>query len=50
MRSADPDPAGAGSYVDCTGKSKLSTDGLIRRAYRSVFALRNRSGFSLGAS
>jgi type IV pilus assembly protein PilW len=50
MRSADPDPAGAGSYVDCKGKSKLSTDGLIRRAYRSVFALRNRSGFSLGAS
>ncbi|MBT2325627.1 PilW family protein [Variovorax paradoxus] len=46
MRSAEPDPAGAGSYVDCEGASKPSENGLIRRAYRSVFTLRNRGGFA----
>jgi type IV pilus assembly protein PilW len=46
MRSAEPDPAGAGSYVDCEGASKPSENGLIRRAYRSVLTLRNRGGFA----
>ncbi|RST56827.1 PilW family protein [Variovorax sp. MHTC-1] len=49
MRSAEPDPAGAGKYVDCDGQPALSGDGLIRRAYVSTIALRNRGGFAGGA-
>jgi len=46
MRSAEPDPAGAGKYIDCEGRPVPSGDGLIRRAYVSTFTLRNRGGFS----
>ncbi|MBT2304583.1 PilW family protein [Variovorax paradoxus] len=46
MRSAEPDPAGVGKYIDCGGQSASSSDGLIRRAYVSTIALRNRGGFA----
>jgi len=30
-----------GSYVDCDGSSRTSSDGRLRRVYTAVFALRN---------
>jgi type IV pilus assembly protein PilW len=48
MRSAEPDPAGAGKYIDCKGQPASSSDRLIRRAYVSTIALRSRGGFAGG--
>ncbi len=49
MRSADPVLDGASAYVDCEGTTQASTDRLIRRAYSSVFTLRNRGGIADGS-
>ena len=49
MRSAQPDPGGASSYLDCDGNPQPSAGGFARRAYSSVFTLRNRGGFSASA-
>ncbi|VTU18503.1 MULTISPECIES: PilW family protein [unclassified Variovorax] len=49
LRSGDPSPDAAGSYLDCRGKVAPSSDHLIRRAYSSVFTLRNRGGFAATA-
>jgi type IV pilus assembly protein PilW len=49
LRSGDPDPAGPSHYLDCSGDENPSPGQLIRRAYSSVFTLRNRSGFAATA-
>jgi type IV pilus assembly protein PilW len=35
-----------GNYIDCTGNSVASPGGYVRRAFTSVFTLRNRANFS----
>lgn len=45
MRSENRNQAGTNTYIDCDGGSAASADGYARRAFKSVFALRNRSGF-----
>lgn len=35
----------ATNYIDCSGNSVVSADGLVRRSFTSVFALRNRADF-----
>lgn len=44
FRSALPDQNAAGSFIDCNGNSTVSANGFLRRAYSTVFALRNRTG------
>lgn len=46
MRSDTADQNGGGNYIDCAGNSIASANGYIRRAFTSVFALRNRADFS----
>lgn len=46
MRSDKPHPNGGGNYINCTGNSVASDGGYIRRAFTSVFTLRNRADFS----
>jgi type IV pilus assembly protein PilW len=45
MRSETRDQTGPNNYADCTGTMVNVTDGFTRRAFSTVFALRNRSGF-----
>lgn len=49
VRSEERDNAG-GNYVGCDGQTAASTDGYTRRAYRTVVAVRNRSGFVQGVA
>ncbi|SFU66926.1 type IV pilus assembly protein PilW [Polaromonas sp. YR568] len=46
MRSEGRDQKGAGNYIDCAGNSVASANGLVRRSFTSVFALRNRADFA----
>lgn len=47
MRSEQRDQAAnGGRYMDCAGNPRSSADGLMRRAYSTVFTLRNRAGFA----
>lgn len=46
MRSDGRDQNGTGNYFDCTGNSVASVNGFVRRAFTSVFTLRNRADFS----
>lgn len=46
MRSDKPHQNGGGNYVDCAGDSVASAGGFVRRAFTSVFTLRNRADFS----
>lgn len=50
MRSESPDQAGTGQYLDCAGAAQSSAGGLLRRAYSTVFTLRNRSGMAVGGA
>lgn len=45
MRSENRNQADTGTYIDCDGNPAASADGYARRAFNSVYALRNRSGF-----
>jgi len=45
MRSQNRDQSGSNSYIDCDGNTATSADGLARRAFTSVYALRNASDF-----
>lgn len=45
MRSESRNQANNGDYIDCDGSFKSSADGLMRRAFTSVYGLRNRSSF-----
>lgn len=46
MRSQDMLEEGGGNYIDCDGNSVASADGFARRAYSTVFTLRNRGDFA----
>lgn len=46
MRSEKPDKDGGGNYIDCAGNSVASAGKYLRRAFTSVFTLRNRADFS----
>jgi type IV pilus assembly protein PilW len=46
MRSDKPDKDGGGNYIDCKGDSVASANKYLRRAFTSVFTLRNRADFS----
>lgn len=46
MISDKPHQNGGGNYIDCAGNSVASAGGYIRRAFTSVFTLRNRADFS----
>lgn len=48
MMGSEPDASAVGSYIDCAGNTVTPTDGRARRAFSSVFALRNRSGLATG--
>ena len=50
LRSQARDQAGAGNSIDCDGNSVASTDGLMRRSFTSVYALRNRSTIQMPAT
>ncbi|RYF55405.1 MAG: hypothetical protein EOO27_21165 [Comamonadaceae bacterium] len=50
MRSELPDQAGEGKYLDCAGAAQPSADRLLRRAYSTVFTLRNRAGMAVGGA
>jgi type IV pilus assembly protein PilW len=45
LESQVRDQAGPSNYIDCDGTSVASSDGLARKAFTTVYALRNRSGF-----
>lgn len=45
MRSENHDRTSVGTYVDCDGSVTASADGYARRAFNSVYTLRNRGGF-----
>ncbi len=51
MRSEQRDRAGSGSWRDCNGNVQPpAADGLIRRAYNTVYTLRNRADFATAPS
>lgn len=50
LRSQARDQAGAGNYINCNGNSVASPDGLMRRSFTSVYALRNRSTIQMPAT
>lgn len=46
MRGGQAEGARRSTYVDCDGRERVASDAALRRAYPSVIALRNRSGFA----
>ncbi|RYZ13187.1 MAG: hypothetical protein EOO24_00815 [Comamonadaceae bacterium] len=46
MRGGHAEGSRRSTYVDCDGRERVAPDAALRRAYPSVVALRNRSGFA----
>ena len=44
FRSAEPVQTGDSSHLDCQDQTIATSDGYLRRAYATVYALRNRTG------